>query len=108
MLSILKKKESGAGNALAVIVMMLVCVLLVYAILKVRDDSADMGRENLEEAVRHAAVACYASEGVFPDSVEYLEEHYGLQIDRDHYVVHYTVFARNIMPVIKVTEKNNG
>ncbi len=108
MISLIRRKETGSGGIAIAIVMAAVCLLLVFGILNVGDDSRDKGRESLENAVRHAAVACYSSEGVFPDSVEYLEEHYGLQIDRNLYVVHYTIFARNIMPVIKVTEKGNG
>ena len=108
MLSFLRRKEGNVANAVAVIVMVIVCVLLFRAVIGVGDDSRDRGRQSLEEAVRHAAVACYSTEGVFPDSVEYLEEHYGLQIDRDLYIVHYTVFAKNIMPIIKVSVRTDG
>ena len=47
---------------------------------------------------------CYAAEGVYPPTLEYMEEHYGIQIDRQRYTVHYEVFASNIMPDITVLE----
>ena len=59
----------------------------------------------LEEAVRRSAVACYAAEGAYPPDVEYLEEHYGLQVDRERYAVKYEVIASNLMPDITVLEK---
>ena len=59
----------------------------------------------LEEALRRAAVACYAAEGIYPPNVEYMVEHYGLQIDSRRYVVSYTSFAENLMPDITVLEK---
>lgn len=102
------RKEKGAGYAVMILVMAAVCVMLVFSIISVGSDSKVRGRENLKNAVRRAAVACYATEGVYPDSIEYLEDHYGLQVDRDTYTVHYTIFARNIMPVIKVTIKDNA
>ena len=35
---------------------------------------------------------------------EYLEEHYGIQVDRERYTVAYDVFASNLMPDITVLE----
>ena len=103
-----RKNGSGIGTLLVTLITAAVFLMLVWAVFSIGSDSREKGRERLEEAARHAAVACYASEGVFPESIEYLEEHYGLQVDRDLYTVHYMIFAENIMPVIKVTEKSNG
>ena len=63
------------------------------------------GLRNLEEAVRRSVVACYATEGFYPPDLDYLQSHYGLQIDWDHYTVFYEVFAENLMPDITVLEK---
>ena len=57
---------------------------------------------NLVQAVRRASVQCYAIEGRYPPSVEYLEENYGIAIDRERYHVFYEGFASNIMPDITV------
>ena len=75
-------------------------------------NSLDNGREaenlqQLEEALRRGCVACYASEGVYPPDLDYLEEHYGVQIDRERYIVHYDIFAENLMPDIKVMENES-
>ena len=50
-------------------------------------------------------MACYAAEGFYPPNLDYLEEHYGVQIDKRHFVVHYTAIAENLMPDITVLEK---
>lgn len=63
------------------------------------------GKRQLEDAVRRAAVACYAAEGVYPPNLTYLETYYGIQIDEDRYTVYYDVFASNLMPDITVLEK---
>lgn len=62
------------------------------------------GRRQLEDSLRRAAVACYAAEGIYPPTLDYLEEHYGIQIDRDRYAVFYDIFAENLMPGITVVE----
>ena len=53
-------------------------------------------------ALRRGCVSCYATEGVYPPTLEYLQEHYGVQIDRRRYKVYYEVFAENLMPNITV------
>ena len=55
-----------------------------------------------EQAVRRCAVQCYAIEGRYPPSIEYLEEHYGVMINRKKYNVFYDGFASNVMPDITV------
>lgn len=72
-------------------------------------DSLDSGRDEenlkqLEEALRRGCVACYAAEGVYPPDLDYLKEHYGIQVDEERYTVHYSVFAENLMPGITVLE----
>ena len=64
------------------------------------------GRQQLEDALRRAAVACYSVEGIYPPNLSYLEEHYGIQIDEDRYAVFYDIFAENLMPDITVLEQN--
>lgn len=62
------------------------------------------GRRLAEEAIRRAAVTCYALEGAYPESYAYLKEHYGLAINEGLYHVEYSIFAANLMPDITVVE----
>ena len=62
----------------------------------------------LTQAIQRASVQCYAIEGRYPPSVEYLEGHYGLSIDRDKYNVFYSGWASNIMPDITVIPVNES
>ena len=68
-------------------------------------DVAAFERVNsVEEAIRKAAVQCYAIEGSYP-TLEYLVESYGLIINESAYYYHYEIIASNIMPVIAVYKK---
>ena len=64
----------------------------------------EAGRQQLEDALRRAAVACYATEGIYPPHLDYLTEHYGIQVDESRYAVFYDIFAENLMPDITVVE----
>lgn len=67
---------------------------------------ADREQENiLRDAVKRAAVQCYAIEGAYPSRVDYLEEHYGLVVDHEKYEVFYSTFGSNIMPDVDVFRK---
>jgi hypothetical protein len=88
-------------NVLLVLAVLL-CFLLALGQLKQGADA--QGRQQLEDALSRAAVACYAAEGFYPPDVAYMEQHYGLQYDRSAYQVHYEVFASNLMPDITVLD----
>lgn len=56
----------------------------------------------LTDAIRRASVQCYAIEGRYPPSTEYLEKNYGIVIDHERYDVFYDGWASNVMPEITV------
>ena len=76
------------------------------AVAGVRDGHSRQGAAQLTDAIRKAAVACYAAEGIYPPTLSYLQEHYGLQIDESRYAVFYEIFAENMMPDITVLERD--
>lgn len=85
---------------------LLAAVLLFSAALTRLEDSREaQGRQRLEDSVRRTAVSCYASQGFYPPSVAYMEENWGLQYEKERYVIRYEVFASNLMPDITVLEK---
>ena len=71
----------------------------------VSQDYRDVAGQQLEDALRRAAVACYGAEGCYPPDADYLQAHYGIHYDTDRYLVHYEWFASNVMPEISVLKK---
>lgn len=104
----MKKKSllDAALKAVQLVMIMVAVAVLIMATANLKSGQSEQGREQLESSLRRSAMACYAIEGVYPPNVEYLEEHYGLQIDRNRYVVSYSAFAENLMPDITVLEKD--
>ena len=86
----------------------LILLVLVLAVVLVnRIDTAQTRAESdiVRDAVKTAALTCYAVEGAYPDNVEYLREHYQLAYDEDRYMITYEAFASNLIPDIYVTER---
>ena len=90
---------------LAALLAALCLVLFISSLASVDRQQGEEGRQQLETALRRAAVACYAAEGIYPPTVEYLQQHYGVQIEEERYIVFYEIFANNLMPDITVLEK---
>lgn len=90
---------------LAALLAALCLIFFITSLASVDRQQGEEGRQQLETALRRAAVACYAAEGVYPPTVEYLQQHYGVQIEEERYIVFYEIFANNLMPDITVLEK---
>lgn len=82
--------------------------ILLIAVGNISIGSSEKGQERLEDGLRRAAVTCYANEGCYPPTLDYLKEHYGVQVDEERYIVYYEVFAENLMPDITVLKNGEG
>lgn len=85
--------------------------IITIAVIAISDVGKSTEKESLtitENSIRRAIITCYAQEGRYPESIEYLEENYQLHIS-DDYEVFYDIFAENIMPQVTVVRKQvNG
>ena len=94
-------KENAAG----LVVFIAMALFMLYGLLGYKRGSQEEGLRITEDALRRAVVSCYALEGRYPPDVAYLQKQYGLQVNEDKYIVHYEIFAENIMPEITVLER---
>lgn len=95
-------------NKRDVVKLLLIVAVLALAVVLVNRIGTAQGTAETEivrDAVKNAALTCYAVEGAYPDDVSYLEEHYGLSYDEENYYVRYEAFAANQLPEIRVMER---
>ena len=85
---------------LAVIAAVLVAAVLLVTRIDRTQDTAET--EMIENAVRSAALTCYAIEGAYPVDVAYLRDHYQLAYNEERYLVVYHAEMENVMPEINV------
>lgn len=81
-----------------------IIVMVVFGLRQTEAASRLESRRVLEDSIRRAVIVTYALEGRYPQSIYYIEERFGIFIDRERFVVHYQIFASNIFPDIAVIE----
>ncbi len=89
------------------ILLVFLCVVIVAIVIMKSEEtvSQSVAEEQaiiIENNVRRNAAQCYSIEGVYPDSLEYLQENYRTHYDEENYVVHYQNGGTNILPEIFV------
>ena len=90
---------------IAIVLLMILVLCGVWLLVtRVGRRSGAAQTEFVTDAVHNAALTCYAVEGAYPTSLEYLRAHYGLAYDQSRYLVRYDSFGSNLMPDISVTE----
>ena len=102
----MKKQRSFVVLKLILIMVVLVAAIfcLQKATVKMNAGQRAESLKQLDQSIRKATMTCYATEGVYPPTIEYLEKNYGIQIDRSKFTVFYSVLAKNMMPDITVME----
>lgn len=93
---------------IAAVVLVIALVVAVLTVPTAKKDVREEGRGAIRQAVIHSAVQCYAVEGVYPPSLSYLEEKYGLRVNHDDYIIFYDVFASNQLPNVQVLVRGEG
>lgn len=102
-------KRFSFKNALAYIIpILLFGAMLAWFITAMNNTDDSTNRRELaavKSTLENGITMCYAIEGVYPESVDYLTENYGLNYDKDKYIVRYDRFADNIRPTVSVIER---
>ena len=105
----MRKRYHKRGGWIPVAAGLLIFLLLAWLVLQgVGRASTVSDREELQlarQAIRQAAVSCYAMEGAYPATFEELKARSGIAVNEEKYAVFYEIFASNIMPEITVTER---
>ena len=91
----------------AILIFVALIVAFVLLINNITGKGNGRELEIVRDAVKNAALTCYAVEGMYPDDISYLREHYNLSYNEERYIVYYRPPASNLMPSIKVVERGN-
>ena len=103
MLSALKSIIKN--NILGIAFFILVVVIIYCGIENTGQKSSAEEIRTAKESVMRAVTACYAIEGSYPESYEYLKENYGVSVNESKYTVFYNIFASNILPDVEIIER---
>ena len=97
-----QKKNTFSPGRLILPVSIMLFLLIFLLFYRGVSSASDQQTENLRLAIQRSVVHCYAVEGAYPESLDYLKEHYGITYDPDKYLVSYEIIGSNLMPDVKV------
>lgn len=99
------KGKSLLKIAVGAFLIFVIAALLLPEINALAGDLETRRQDSIRGAVLRAASQCYAVEGVYPDSLNYLEDTYGLLINHNKYIVSYDCYASNRPPKVQVLKR---
>ena len=102
------KQPSGLRSiVISICLFLLLIFCFSYGIQSISQTTDRTEIETLERAVKRNVVQCYAAEGRYPESLNYLDEHYPLRYDKEKYFIGYEVLGENIMPDITIISRKD-
>ena len=93
-------------SMLPLLVGVFILILFLGGIQSVSDTTAAKQQESLETALSRSIAQCYAVEGMYPPSLNYIKEHYGLTYDENKFMIDYRSVGDNLMPEVIVLSIN--
>lgn len=96
--------SDGAHKIITVTFFAVIMVVFFIAVDNSGKSSIAKQQQSLENALSRDIVQCYAIEGRYPPSLEYIEQHYGLTYDRETFFVDYMPIAGNLYPDVTVIQ----
>ena len=96
------RKTTNIKLVVSVFALIIVIVWALYGINLASVANKEQEIAELESSLNKATALCYAIEGMYPQNIEYLENNYGVMIDRENYIINYEIIASNIKPQITV------
>ncbi len=101
------KKRIMDSVSLPIVIFIVTLALLFYGVSSISNTAANEEKGNLERALQKDIVHCYAVEGIYPPTLVYLEDHYGLTYDKEKFLIDYQVIGANLMPNVTVIERKH-
>ena len=106
MMFSVKKERKNALHHIPFLVLILLLVFMFYFTDYLSGSNNKYNKQVLEDALTRSITQCYALEGMYPPSLDYLVDNYGLTYDHEHFFVDYTYIGSNLRPDVTIIEKN--
>lgn len=104
------QKQKKIKNKITFVIPVFICLIMVSVLWasssRIFSETNKKQEESTKNAIINGVVQCYAVEGRYPESLAYLEQHYGVNYDKDKFVVSYEIVGSNRMPQVTVIPLN--
>ena len=104
-------KPSSSNFKKGLVSILATCILLPAALFGISsafgNSLSAQELNTIADGVRRAAVQCYALEGFYPQTLDYLQSKYGVTTNENKYFIDYQYIAANLLPDITVLPISN-
>ncbi len=83
----------------------LILAVFYAAVVSLSGNASQEQKKNLEATLRRGIMQCYALEGAYPESLDYLLANYPVYYDKNSFFIDYQTIGQNIYPSVSVIEK---
>lgn len=94
-----------AMNYLPILFFLAMLMFLIMGVSSVGNTTYQKQLESLETALNRSIVQCYAVEGIYPPSLYYMINNYGLTYDDSRFFIDYQAFSSNMYPDVTILQK---
>ena len=101
-----KKEKTTITTYLPILLLILALGFFVLFADSFSQTNRSYERDLLENALEQSITQCYALEGAYPVSLDYLIEHYGLTYNADHFFIDYRYIGGNLWPDVTIIERD--
>lgn len=105
MLFSIKKEKHNIYQFFPVVLIAVIILGLVIFSNITQTNNMNKSREFLERALNRSISQCYALEGMYPPSLNYLIDNYGLTFDSEDYFIDYQYIGSNLRPDVTIIER---
>ena len=100
-----ESSRSWAKQLASVALFLGIFCAFLFGLSGISKETNEKQTESLQIAISRGIVRCYAAEGHYPESLEYLKDNYHISYNEDDYFVDYQVLGENIFPDVTIIEK---
>lgn len=102
------RTKRNYSKFIGLIMFIVIFIIIFIGIQDFSKSTYDKQYESLEKALQRGIMQCYALEGQYPESLDYLKEHYGIVYDKNLFYVDYKPVAKNIKPSVTIISAKGG
>lgn len=102
----LKKENKAKTTYLPIVLLLLVLTFFVLFTDSFSQANLEHEKTILQDALQRSITQCYALEGSYPYQLSYLEEHYGLTYNKEHFYIDYQYIGGNLRPDVTIIERD--
>ena len=100
-----EKSNSWVKQTASVALFLAIFLIFTFAISTVSQKTDQQRMESLHQSISRGIAHCYATQGRYPESLQYLQEHYGIHYNTEEYFVDYQILGENIFPDVTIIRK---